>query len=176
MKVPAVHLMRNLGLEPDPWQVEVLESNVQRLLLNCCRQAGNSTVATRAVPGLRSTVDAATPPEHRAHVAGVWGMPVEELPRGGVDCIEIFRRVDRGEIRGLLSICFNPIVSLPNRAFIEWMLERLEFFVTIDFFMSETARFADIVLPGSLHEEDEGTVTSAEGRVIKINQGRGLPR
>jgi hypothetical protein len=44
MRVPAVSLMRNLGLEPDPWQVEVLDSRQTRLLLNCCRQAGKSTV------------------------------------------------------------------------------------------------------------------------------------
>src|SRR5256885_13611487 len=41
---PAVQLMRKLGLEPDPWQVEVLEAGHPRLLLNCCRQAGKSTV------------------------------------------------------------------------------------------------------------------------------------
>src|SRR5437763_13237073 len=41
---PAVRLMRHLGLEPDPWQVEVLEAGHPRLLLNCCRQAGKSTV------------------------------------------------------------------------------------------------------------------------------------
>jgi hypothetical protein len=41
---PAVHIMRNLGLEPDPWQVEVLQAGHPRLLLNCCRQAGKSTV------------------------------------------------------------------------------------------------------------------------------------
>jgi hypothetical protein len=40
---PAVQLMRKLGLEPDPWQVEVLEGGHARLLLNCCRQAGKST-------------------------------------------------------------------------------------------------------------------------------------
>ena len=50
------------------------------------------------------------------------------------------------------------------------MLEKLEFYVNIDFFMSETARHADVVLPGSQHEEDEGVVCSAEGRVIKINK------
>jgi assimilatory nitrate reductase catalytic subunit len=49
------------------------------------------------------------------------------------------------------------------------MLEKLEFFACIDFFLSETARFADVVLPGSQHEEDEGTVCSTEGRVIKVN-------
>ena len=48
-------------------------------------------------------------------------------------------------------------------------LDRLEFYAVIDFFLSETAFHADVVLPGSLHEEDEGTSTSARGRVIKIN-------
>ena len=41
---PAVEVMRKLGLEPDSWQVEVLEAGHPRLLLNCCRQAGKSTV------------------------------------------------------------------------------------------------------------------------------------
>src|SRR5437763_7678686 len=51
---PAVRLMRNLGLEPDPWQVEVLEAGHPRLLLNCCRQAGKSTVV--ALLGLAEAV------------------------------------------------------------------------------------------------------------------------
>ena len=42
--IPAPHIMRQLGLEPDPWQLEVLESEHPRILLNCCRQAGKSTV------------------------------------------------------------------------------------------------------------------------------------
>ena len=113
--------------------------------------------------------------EHRAHVAGVWGVKPDDLPGRGVDAYEIFRKVERGEVRGLLSICFNPLVSLPDRDYIAWMLERLQFYVAIDFFLNETAQYADIVLPGSLHEEDEGTVTSAEGRVIKINKAVECP-
>jgi assimilatory nitrate reductase catalytic subunit len=92
------------------------------------------------------------------------------LPQPGVDALEIFRKIDQGEIRGLLSICFNPVVSLPDNQFIKRMLEKLDFYVAIDFFMNDTAQYADIVLPGSLHEEDEGTVTQVEGRVIKINR------
>ena len=45
----------------------------------------------------------------------------------------------------------------------------------IDFFLNDTARHADIVLPGSLQEEDEGTVTQVEGRVIKINKAIDCP-
>jgi len=109
-------------------------------------------------------------PEHRAHVAGVWGIAPDELPGKGVDAYEIFRKIDRGEIRGLLSMCFNPKVSLPDNNFVARMLDKLDFYVAIDFFLNESARHADIVLPGSLQEEDEGLVTSAEGRVIKINK------
>ncbi|HVZ41360.1 MAG TPA: molybdopterin oxidoreductase family protein [Candidatus Kapabacteria bacterium] len=109
-------------------------------------------------------------PDHRAYVASVWGIEPESLPQPGVDAYEIFRKIERGEIRGLLSICFNPVVSLPDNNYVRRMLEKLEFYGAIDFFLNETARHANIVLPGSLHEEDEGTVTQTEGRVIKINK------
>jgi assimilatory nitrate reductase catalytic subunit len=118
------------------------------------------------LPGARDISN----PEHRAYIAGVWGMTVDEMPQAGVDAYEMFRRVDRGEIRGLLSICFNPKVSLPDNNFITRCLEKLDFYVAIDFFLNETAQHADVVLPGSLQEEDEGVVTQIEGRVIKINK------
>jgi assimilatory nitrate reductase catalytic subunit len=118
------------------------------------------------LPGARDIAD----PEHRAHVARVWGIAPEDLPGPGVDCYEIFRKVERGEIKGLLSISFNPLVSLPDSGFVRRMLEKLEFYAAIDFFLTETARHADVVLPGSLHEEDEGTVTTTEGRVIRIRK------
>ena len=118
------------------------------------------------LPGARDLAN----PEHRAHVAKVWNVSPEDLPQPGVDAYELFRKIDRGEIRGLLSICFNPLVSLPDSNFVARMLEKLDFYVAIDFFLNDTARYADIVLPGSLHEEDEGTVTQIEGRVIKINK------
>ncbi|MEZ6079181.1 MAG: molybdopterin-dependent oxidoreductase [Pirellulaceae bacterium] len=118
------------------------------------------------LPGARDLVN----PEHRAHVAKVWDVSPDDLPGPGVDAYELFRKIDRGEIRGLLSLCFNPLVSLPDSNFVRRMLDKLDFYVAIDFFLNDTARHADIVLPGSLQEEDEGTVTQIEGRVIKINQ------
>jgi assimilatory nitrate reductase catalytic subunit len=109
-------------------------------------------------------------PEHRAYISKFWGINEPDLPHIGVDAYELFRKIDRGEIKGLISICFNPMVSLPDNNFIRKALEKLEFYVAIDFFLNETARFADVVLPGSLQEEDEGVVAQLEGRVIKINQ------
>lgn len=109
-----------------------------------------------------------TNPEHRKYIAGVWGIPESELPGKGLTAYELIEAIHRGEVKGLLSICFNPLVSLPNNNYVREALEKLEFYVAIDFFLNETARHADIILAGSLHEEEEGTVTTAEGRVVRI--------
>ena len=55
----------------------------------------------------------------------------------------------------MISICFNPVVSLPNNNFVRQSLEKLEFYACMDFFLNETARYSDIVFPGSLHEETD---------------------
>ena len=123
------------------------------------------------LPGARDIYN----PADRAYVAKFWGMETHELPEAGVDAYEIFRKIDAGEIKGMLSICFNPVVSLPDNNFIRRALEKIEFYTAIDFFLNETARYADVVLPGSLHEEDEGVVATAEGRVIKINRAVDCP-
>ena len=114
-------------------------------------------------------------PEHRQYIASVWGIDERELPGAGVDAYEMFRKIDAGEIRALVAICFNPKVSLPDNSFVTRCLDRLELFVAVDFFLNDTARHADIVLPGSLHEEDEGVVTQVEGRIIKINKAVECP-
>jgi assimilatory nitrate reductase catalytic subunit len=123
------------------------------------------------LPGLRDISN----PEHRRYIAGVWGVAEPDIPGPGVDAYELFRKIDRGEIKALLSICFNPKISLPDSDFVARGLDKLEFFAAIDIFLSETARHADVVLPGSLQEEDEGTVTQVEGRVIKINKAVDCP-
>ena len=114
-------------------------------------------------------------PEHRKYIAGVWGIDERDMPGPGVDAYEMFRKIDAGEIKGLIAICFNPKVSLPDNSFVTRCLDKLEFFVAIDFFLNDTARHADIVLPGSLHEEDEGVVAQVEGRIIKVNKAVECP-
>lgn len=118
------------------------------------------------LPGYRSMLN----PEHRKYIAEVWGIDESELPQPGVSAVELFNKMREGEIKGLLSICSNMMVSLPDTNQVRKSLEGLEFNVCIDFFLSESARYADVVLPGTTWSEDEGTTTSGEGRVIKINK------
>jgi assimilatory nitrate reductase catalytic subunit len=123
------------------------------------------------LPGQRMIMN----PEHRKHVCEVWGLPEEELPQAGVSVVEMFQKMREGEIRGLLSICNNVMVSLPDTNEVRRSLEGLDFYVCVDFFMSEGARYADVVLPGSTWAEDEGVTTNSEGRVVKINKATDPP-
>jgi assimilatory nitrate reductase catalytic subunit len=109
-------------------------------------------------------------PQHRREIASFWGISEPELPQKGLTAVELFDAINEGKIKGLLSISFNPLVSLPNAALTRSALEKLEFYAAIEPFLSETARHADVVLAGSLQEEDEGTVTNGEGRVIRLRQ------
>jgi assimilatory nitrate reductase catalytic subunit len=114
------------------------------------------------LPGARDIEN----PEHRKHIAGVWGVPEESIPHKGLSMVPIFEAIHAGKIKGLMSISCNPMVSLPNNSYVREAYEKLEFSCQVDFFLSETARYCDVVLAGSLMEEDEGTTTNVEGRVI----------
>ncbi|HYX50201.1 MAG TPA: molybdopterin dinucleotide binding domain-containing protein, partial [Ktedonobacteraceae bacterium] len=77
--------------------------------------------------------------------------------------------------KSCLIVCSNLMVSLPDNHVVKRALERLDPLIVIDFFLSETAELADVVLPGSVWCEDEGTTTNLEGRVIKINRAADPP-
>src|SRR5690348_16753128 len=109
-------------------------------------------------------------PEDRAYIASVWGIDEKDLPHAGYPATLMIPAMLREEIRACFMICSNPMVSLPDQHTVERALRGLDFFVVTDFFLSETAELADVVLPGSVWAEDEGTVTSLEGRVIKYNK------
>ena len=112
-------------------------------------------------------------PEHRELRRRRLGHRADETPAAGRRLpTRSSARSTAARSRACCRICFNPVVSLPDNNFIREALEKLEFFVAIDFFLTETARHADVVLPGSLQEEDEGTVTSVEGPRHQDQQGR----
>jgi assimilatory nitrate reductase catalytic subunit len=113
--------------------------------------------------------------EDRQYIAGVWGVPEEELPGPGAAATEMVHLMASGEIRSCMVMCSNLMVSLPNNAVVQQALHQLDPLVVVDFFMSETAELADVVLPSAIWCEDEGTTTNLEGRVIKINKAQQPP-
>ena len=97
-------------------------------------------------------------PEHRAHVAAVWGCTSRRDTRRGHHGRGDHRGDRPRRDQGAVVDLFQPAVSATRQALTADALDKLEFYAVIDFFLSESAHHADVVLPGSLHEEDEGTV------------------
>ena len=113
-------------------------------------------------------------PADRAHVAAVWGIDPEELPRPGLSAFEMIDRMGtEGGVRALLVLASNIVVSAPDANRVADRLAALDLLVVSDIFLSETAALADVVLPTTQWAEEDGTMTNLEGRVIR--RRRALP-
>jgi assimilatory nitrate reductase catalytic subunit len=110
-----------------------------------------------------------TNPRHRSEVAAAWGVDPDALPEPGVSFVETLELAARGDIKGMLCISTNPAVSAPELGRAVEGLRRLEHLVVIDPFRSPTAELADVVLPGSTFAEEDGTITTIEGRVVRVD-------
>ncbi|QHC65938.1 molybdopterin-dependent oxidoreductase [Rathayibacter sp. VKM Ac-2759] len=114
------------------------------------------------LPGYRSIRD----PEARRHVAAVWGVDPEVLPGAGLPAVALLAELGRS-VHCLLVHGSNVVVSAPDVHAVRAGLRALDTLVVCDFFLSETAALADIVLPVPQWAEEEGTMTSLEGRVLR---------
>jgi assimilatory nitrate reductase catalytic subunit len=116
------------------------------------------------LPGYRSLSD----PAARAHVAAVWGIDADELPMPGRSAFELLDALGTdGGVRTLLVLASNVAVSAPDARRVISRLGDLDFLAVSDFFLSETAELADVVLPSAMWAEEDGTMTNVEGRVIR---------
>ncbi len=113
------------------------------------------------LPGYRKIDDTAA----REHMAGVWGINEKEIPKSGKSAYELLDALG-SEIKSLFIMGSNVAVSSPNATHIRKCLQSLNFLVVADFFLSETAQLAEVVLPAAQWTEEEGTMTNLEGRVI----------
>ncbi|MGR8010664.1 molybdopterin oxidoreductase family protein [Streptomyces hypolithicus] len=113
------------------------------------------------LPGYRKLTD----PAAREHVAGVWGVDPDSLPGPGRSAYELLDALG-GDIKSLLLMGSNPVVSAPRAAHIEERLRSLDFLAVADVVLSETAALADVVLPVTQWAEETGTTTNLEGRVL----------
>ncbi len=104
-------------------------------------------------------------PAHRAEVATVWGMDPALLPGPGLSATELLAALG-GQVRGLMVMGSNVVVSAPDAGPLAKRLRGLDLLVVADIFLSETAALADVVLPIAQWAEEEGTMTNLEGRVL----------
>jgi assimilatory nitrate reductase catalytic subunit len=116
------------------------------------------------LPGYRRIDD----DQARAQMADIWGLPASAIPGPGKSAYELLTSIGRGGgIRALLVMGSNVAVSAPNATQVYQRLKALDCLVVADFFLSETAELADVVLPCTQWAEEEGTMTNLEGRVLR---------
>ena len=122
------------------------------------------------LPGYRRIDD----PEARKHIAAVWGVAESALPRAGKSAYELLQALG-SEIKALFALGFNFAVSAPEAGGVSERLAQLDFFCVADFFLSETAQLADVVLPAAMWAEEDGTMTNLEGRVLRRRRALAPP-
>jgi formate dehydrogenase major subunit len=101
--------------------------------------------------------------ENRAKFEKLWGVELD--PKPGLTVVEIVDAIHRSEIKGMYIMGENPAMSDPDVSHARAALEMLDHLVVQDIFLTETAMYADIVLPASAWPEKNGTVSNTNRTV-----------
>ncbi|MFY0688952.1 MAG: molybdopterin-dependent oxidoreductase [Cyclobacteriaceae bacterium] len=114
-------------------------------------------------------------PEHRREVADFWGVDgINDKP--GKTATEMFEALRTGEMKAIWIICTNPSVSMPDARLVDEALSNARFVVVQDISdRSDTARYADLVLPAAGWLEKEGTMTNSERRISYLPKAVSAP-
>lgn len=116
------------------------------------------------LPGYQKWTD----PVVREKFEKAWGvsLPMDE----GGRVTHFIERAGTGELRGFYVMGEDPVMSEPNQHKVIKYLKKLDFLVCQEIFMSETAKLADVILPGACFAEKDGTFTASERRVQRIRK------
>jgi ferredoxin-nitrate reductase len=110
--------------------------------------------------------------EHVAELARLWNVDREKIPHWAppTHAMQIWRYAEQGSLEFLWIQCTNPAVSLPELRRIRSILEKEDLFVVVqDMFLTETAQFADVVLPAATWGEKTGVYTNAD-RTVHLSE------
>ncbi|TGQ53430.1 NADH dehydrogenase (quinone) subunit G [Mesorhizobium sp. M1C.F.Ca.ET.193.01.1.1] len=119
-------------------------------------------VLPTALPGLRALADDAA----RAAFERAWGAEIPSEP--GVDFDAMLELCDRKRMGALYIAGGDPLMSYPDRKFVQKALRAADLLIVQDAFLTDTAGLADVVLPAASHGEESGTFTNNEGRTQKV--------
>jgi assimilatory nitrate reductase catalytic subunit len=106
--------------------------------------------------------------DHRAEVAALWGVDcVSDRP--GLTAVDLFDAVAAGDVKAVWIVCTNPVHSMPDIGTVRRALDTAEFVVVQEAYVdTDTAAYADVLLPASSWGEKSGTVTNSERRISRV--------
>ena len=115
------------------------------------------------IPMMYPDYQRVTEPAVREKFEAVWGRALS--PKAGLTVTEVISSILGKGVRGMYMMGENPFLSDPNINKVRKALSALDFLVVQDIFLTETAEFADVVLPATSYLEKEGTYTNTDRRV-----------
>jgi len=115
------------------------------------------------IPMVYPDYQAVGDPETREKFERAWDCELDPDP--GLTVVEIMRSALESRIKGMYIMGENPFLSDPNVNKVRQALAKLDFLVVQDIFLTETAEFADVILPASSYLEKLGTYTNTDRRV-----------
>ncbi|MCJ7443992.1 MAG: formate dehydrogenase subunit alpha [Methanotrichaceae archaeon] len=118
-------------------------------------------------PGYQKVSDA------REKFQQAWGTDLPDRP--GLTALEMMAAAENGNLKGLLVVGENPVISFPDTYRIKNALNLLDFLMVMDIFPTETTELADVVLPCASFAEKNGTFTSTERRVQRVRSAVAPP-
>jgi formate dehydrogenase major subunit len=137
---------------------------------NNVQGGGDMGAIPNRLPGFQDVLE----PAVKAKFEAAWHVRLEA--KHGWNLTEMFEAIERGDLKGLFVIGENPCQSEADQHRAESLLERLDFLVAQDIFLTATAQLADVVLPATATWcEAEGTVTSSERRVQRVRKALDPP-
>jgi len=121
-----------------------------------------------ALPTVYTAYQAVASPAIREKFGQAWGCTLPEEP--GLVLTDMFQAMDEGKVKAVYLMGENPVLSDPDARHIDEALDKLEFLVVQDMFLTETAKYADVVLPATSFAEKDGTFTNTERRVQRVRK------
>jgi predicted molibdopterin-dependent oxidoreductase YjgC len=121
-----------------------------------------------ALPNVYSGYRNVTVPEHAAFFEDAWGVPLDRDL--GLRIPEMFDAAHAGELKAMYIMGEDPILTDPDTNHVRGAISALEFLVVQDIFMTETAKYADVVLPAGSYAEKDGTFTNTERRCQRVRK------
>ncbi len=115
-------------------------------------------------PGYQSVEDS----QLQAKFESAWGQKLSG--QKGLTVVEMMHAIEEDKIKALYIMGENPALSDPNLNRTRKSLEKVDFLVSQDIFLSETAEYADVVLPSVCFAEKDGTFTNTERRVQRVRK------
>ncbi len=127
-----------------------------------------------ALPNVFTAYQPVTNDEIRDKFARVWG--VESLPaKPGLTLMEMMDAARKGDVKVLYIMGENPVISDPDTAHLQAALDEVDFLVVQDIFLTETAQYADVVLPAASFAEKEGTFSNTDRGVQRVRKAVEAP-